>query len=72
MTWMARVRLQAFCTAIAIALVGFIPSLRAQTSTNGLIMLIEFEKIDGIRHWERELDQRGLTALVQAQDNVLK
>jgi hypothetical protein len=75
MTWMARaIRLQAFCTAIAIALtgVGFIPSVRAQTPTNGLIMLIEFEKIDGIRHWERELDQRGLTALVQAQNNVLK
>ena len=75
MTWMARaMRLQAFCTAIAIALtgVGFIPSVRAQTPTNGLIMLIEFEKIDGIRHWERELDQRGLTALVQAQNNVLK
>ena len=75
MTWMARaIGLQAFCTAIAIALtgVGFISSVRAQTPTNGLIMLIEFEKIDGIRHWERELDQRGLTALVQAQNNVLK
>jgi hypothetical protein len=35
-------------------------------------MLIEFEKIDGIRHWERELDGRGVSALIQAQQNVLK
>jgi len=47
-------------------------SARAQVSTNGLIMLIEFEKIEGIRHWERELDQRGMSALVQAQRNVLE
>jgi hypothetical protein len=46
--------------------------VRAQAPTNGLIMLIEFEKIDGIRHWERELDQRGLTPLVQAQRSVLE
>ena len=39
--------------------------------TNGLIMLIEFESIDGIRQWERQLDRRGLTALVQAQHNVI-
>lgn len=39
--------------------------------TNGLIMLIEFEKIEGIRQWERQLDRRGLTALVQAQHNVI-
>lgn len=68
------IKLKLICNAIAIALmmVGFVPSIRAQTRTNGLIMLIEFEKIDGIRHWERELDQRGLTALVQAENNVLK
>jgi hypothetical protein len=41
------------------------------TPSNGLIMLIEFEKIEGIRHWESELDRRGLSALVQAQFNVL-
>ena len=34
-------------------------------------MLIEFESIDGIRQWERQLDRRGLTALVQAQHNVI-
>jgi hypothetical protein len=34
-------------------------------------MLIEFEKIEGIRQWERQLDRRGLTALVQAQHNVI-
>ena len=75
MPWIVRTnRLPHLCTAIAIALtmVGFVASVRAQTPTNGLIMLIEFEKIDGIRHWERELSQRGLTALIQAQNNVFK
>lgn len=40
-------------------------------SINGLIMLIEFEKIDGILQWEKELDQRNLTAMVKVQNNVL-
>jgi hypothetical protein len=66
--------LQLTYTAVVIALtfVGFVPPVRAQEPTNGLIMLIEFEKIEGIRHWERELNRRGLTALIQAQNNVLK
>jgi len=55
----------------ALALIAPGIAVRAQAPTNGLIMLIEFEKIEGIRHWERELNQRGLTALVQAQTNVL-
>lgn len=59
-----------FLVALA-SLISFSPA-RAQAPTNGLIMLIEFEKIDGIRHWETELDKRGLTALVQAQRNVLQ
>ncbi len=45
---------------------------QAQERTNGLVLLIEFEKIDGLRHWERELDKRGLTAIIQAQRNVLE
>ena len=36
-----------------------------------MMMLIEFEKIDGVLQWEKELDQRNLTALVKVQDNVL-
>jgi hypothetical protein len=75
MPWMARAirfRPVHIVLAIVLAAIGFAPSLRAQAPTNGLIMLIEFEKIDGIRHWETELDRRGLTALVQAQSNVLK
>jgi hypothetical protein len=47
---------------------------QAQTTparSNGLIMLLEFEKIQGVRQWERELDRRGLTALVQVQHEVL-
>jgi len=39
---------------------------------NGLIMLIEFEKIDGILQWEKQLEERNLTALIKVQDNVLK
>ncbi len=39
---------------------------------NGLIMLIEFEKIEGILQWEKELDSRNIDALVKVQDNVLK
>ena len=39
--------------------------------TSGLIMLIEPEGIAGIRHWESALDRRNLTALIQAQYNVI-
>ena len=61
------VRFAAILIATTLAVAG-----RAETATNGLIMLVEFEKIEGVRHWERELDRRGLTALIQAQYNVLK
>jgi hypothetical protein len=66
--------LLSWCAAFAIILIALTNGTyaRAQTPTNGLIMLIEFEKIEGLRHWERELDMRGLTALVQAQHNVLE
>jgi hypothetical protein len=39
---------------------------------NTMLMLIEFESIDGILQWEKQLDARNLTALVKVQDNVLK
>ncbi len=45
---------------------------KSEAKTNGLIMLIEFEKSDGLLQWEKELDKRGLTALVSIQENVLK
>jgi hypothetical protein len=38
----------------------------------GLMQLIEFEEIQGIRNWEFELDRRGLTALVFVQANILQ
>jgi hypothetical protein len=67
--------------AVAFAVVALLPLVAAQspraqlapaqTRTNGLIMLLEFERIRGVRHWEAELDRRGLTALVQAQYDVL-
>ena len=59
-------------TATILMAVTFGTYGHTQTPTNGLIMLIEFEKIEGLRHWEHELDQRGLTALVQAQHNVME
>jgi hypothetical protein len=61
-----------FCITIVTAVFGQITEVRAQSPTNGLILLIEFEKIEGIRHWEHELDGRGLTAIIQAQYNVLE
>lgn len=68
------VRLHQWRIGFAVILIGMTIAAagQAQTATNGLIMLIEFEKIEGVRHWESELDQRGLTALIQAQYNVLK
>lgn len=41
-------------------------------TVNGMIMLIESKKIEGILQWEKELDSRGLTALIQVQENVLR
>jgi len=58
--------------AVALIAIVFAAAGRAQTVTNGLIMLIEFERIEGLRHWESELDRRGLTALIQAQYNILE
>lgn len=43
-----------------------------ENKISGLIMLIEFEKIEGILQWEKELDSRNLTALIKVQDNVLE
>jgi hypothetical protein len=62
----------ALIAAAVIAGMGLAGAARAQTPTNGLIMLLEFERIEGLRHWERELDQRGLTALVQAQSSLMQ
>lgn len=43
-----------------------------EASINGMLMLIEFEKIEGILQWEKELDSRSLTALIKVQDNILE
>ena len=45
---------------------------QSDQSINGLMMLIEFEGIEGILQWEKELDDRNLTALVKAQDNIIE
>lgn len=39
---------------------------------NAMMMLIEFEEIDGVLQWEKELDERQLTAMIKVQDNVLE
>ena len=61
----------------AISAMLLIPKVKKENQTvtpkiNTMLMLIEFEKIDGILQWEKELDNRGLTALIKVQDNVLK
>ncbi len=38
----------------------------------GLIQLIEFEHMDGLRNWAYELDQRGLKSLVFVTANILE
>ncbi len=45
---------------------------KTESKINTMLMLIEFEKIDGVIQWEKELDERCLTALVKVQDNVIK
>lgn len=64
----------ALASIIVVAFLGanFGSAARAQAPSNGLIMLLEFEGIAGLRHWEQELDKRGLTTLVQAQPNVME
>lgn len=39
---------------------------------NTMLMLIEHKEIDGVLQWERELDKRNLTALINVQNDVLK
>lgn len=46
--------------------------LKKNLKINTMLMLIEFEKIDGVVQWEKELDKRCLTALVKVQDNVIE
>jgi len=60
-----------FLSAVAYELAVF-DAETPEKGINGLIMLIEFEDIDGILHWEKELDKRDLTALVKVQGNVLE
>jgi peptidoglycan/xylan/chitin deacetylase (PgdA/CDA1 family) len=49
-----------------------VPKFLQPKPINGMIMLIEFESIDGILQWEKELDSRNITALVKVQNNVLE
>ena len=44
----------------------------ADKKINTVLMLIEFERIEGILQWEKELDERQLSALIKVQDNILE
>ena len=70
---------QGLILVIVIMIVGYFLfkqlnfSVKTATPTiNSMLMLIEFESIDGVLQWEKQLDSRNLTALVKVQDNVLK
>jgi len=61
-------------TVILFALVGKIFLDRQAVNKkriNGLMMLIEFERIEGILQWEKEIDSRKTAALVSVQQNIL-
>ena len=47
-------------------------SVKNKKNINGLMMLIEFERIEGILQWEKALDEKGITALVSVQSNILE
>jgi len=58
-------------SVIIYQMVGNKNIFNTKNKINAMMMLIEFEKIDGVLQWEKELDKRNLTALVKVQDNVL-
>lgn len=57
---------------LAIFKPSFFQSKTQANKINGLMMLIEFEEIEGILQWEKELDSRDLTAMIKVQNNVLE
>ena len=62
---------------LAISIMFFIykfqkPNPTVSSKINTMLMLIEFERIEGILQWEKELDKRGFTALIKAQGNIPK
>jgi len=60
-----------FIIATSLILISLVFLNSKQKPINSMLMLIEFEKIEGVLQWEKELDSRGLTAMVKVQDNVL-
>jgi len=66
-----------FLIIITVAVLGLLFILKKmpqkpENKINSLVMLIEFEKIEGILQWEKELDKRELSALVSVQENISK
>ena len=59
-------------STLAFNLIGNRNIFKSKTKINTILMLIEFERIEGILQWEKELDKRGFTALIKAQGNIPK
>lgn len=57
-------------STLAFNLIGNRNIFKSKTKINTMLMLIEFERIEGILQWEKELDKRGFTALIKAQGNI--
>ncbi|HOW72310.1 MAG TPA: polysaccharide deacetylase family protein [Phycisphaerae bacterium] len=69
-------RIVAFGGCVLVAMAGCLPWPEATPSSDtakpvGLIQLIEFEDIQGLRNWGYELQQRGMKALAFIQKNML-
>jgi hypothetical protein len=64
------------CIIVIILLVlGFFflyPKITESKNINGMIMLIESESIDGVLHWEKELDKKGISSLIMVKQNILE
>jgi len=78
-----RARMGALVVVVALALpslvgcadwllAGFWPAAGDTAKPLGLMQLIEFHDIQGLRNWAHELEQRGLKSLVFVQKNMLE
>ena len=63
------------CDAISVLDLPFGQQVPTQTTESskpvGLVQLIEFHDIQGLRNWAHELDERGMHALINVQKNIM-
>ncbi len=74
---MSRKRIGACAACVWVGIAGCLPWWEVAPSSDtakpvGLIQLIEFEDIQGLRNWGYELQQRGMKALAFIQNNMLE